>query len=152
MYWKPLHPVINYALDIKNLSYAAHTWLQNINFYCLLTSQLLSNLTFKGAALPAHGLIKSKNRFNKAQTGFGDECYHLFGTWAGKADQPCPPLPAGSLHTGQPWATTCFLQGHGLWKNVLKAAQHPEIPAACPCSCWEDSIPNTSGHFPTGTS
>jgi len=37
-------------------------------------------------------------------------------------------------------------------RMVLKAAQHPEIPAACPCSCWEDSIPNTSGHFPTGTS
>lgn len=100
MYSKPLHLVINYALDIKNLSYTTHTWLRNINFYRLLTSQPSSNLTFKGSAQPAHGLIKSVFRFNKARTRIRDECYHLFGTGEGKAAQPRRSPPASSSHAG----------------------------------------------------
>lgn len=79
MYLKPLHLVINYALDIKNPSYTAQARLKNINFYCLLTSQLSSNLTFKGAALPAHGLYGTERRFNTARAQLRDEHSHLFG-------------------------------------------------------------------------
>lgn len=79
MYLKPLHLVINYALNIENPSYAAQTRLKNIKFYCLLTSQLFSNLTFKGAAFPAHGLYGTKHRSNMAQAQLRYECSHLFG-------------------------------------------------------------------------
>lgn len=78
MYLKLLHLVINYALDIKNLSYTAQTQLKNINFYCLLTCQLSSNLTFKGTAFPARGLYGTECRFNMAQPQLRDEHSHLF--------------------------------------------------------------------------
>lgn len=79
MYLKLLYLVINYAFNIKNLSYTAQTRLKNINFYCLLTSQLSSNLTFKGAAFPARGLYGTECRFNMAQSQLCDEHSRLFG-------------------------------------------------------------------------
>lgn len=90
MYLKPLHLVINYALDIKNPGYAAQTRLKNINFYCLLTSQLFSNLTFKGAAFPARGLYGTKRRFNRARAQLPGERSRLFRRREEKGNQPWP--------------------------------------------------------------
>lgn len=99
MYLKLLHLVINYALDIKNPGYTAQTCLKNINFYCLLTSQLFSNLTFKGAAFPARGFYGTERKLNMARAQLRGERSHSFGRREEKGNQPCPCPTATSPNT-----------------------------------------------------